>query len=81
MTFLSSIGALGAEGSSTLHLMRDVMSWIFGIGLIGQGAYIDVREIKAAGGKPLKVGLTAGVIKYVIALIIILMFIPKEASF
>jgi uncharacterized integral membrane protein (TIGR00698 family) len=81
MTFLSSMGWLGLEGSSTLHLMRDVMSWIFGIGLIGQGAYIDVREIKAAGGAPLKIGLIAGVSKYALALLIILLFIPKDAGF
>ena len=60
MTALSSLGWLGAEGSNTLHLMRDVMSWIFGIGLVGQGAYIDFRELKTAGGKPLRVGLVAG---------------------
>jgi len=81
MTFLSSVGALGAEGSNTLHLMRDVMSWIFGIGLVGQGAYIDVREIKTAGGKPLKVGLAAGCLKYAVALIVIMLFVSKESSF
>jgi len=81
MTALSSLGMLGQEGSQTLKLLRQTMTWIFGIGLIGQGAYIDIREIKAAGGKPLKVGLAAGVLKYVLALIVILMFIPKEAGF
>lgn len=81
MTFLSSVGALGAEGSNTLHLMRDVMSWIFGIGLVGQGAYIDIREIKTAGGKPLKVGLAAGCLKYVVALLVIMFFVSKESSF
>jgi len=81
MTFVSSVGGLGAEGSNTLHLMRDVMSWIFGIGLIGQGAYIDIREIKTAGGKPLKVGLVAGLVKYAVALLIVMLFVSKEASF
>lgn len=81
MTALSSLGWLGAEGSNTLHLLRDVMSWIFGIGLVGQGAYIDIRELKTAGGKPLKVGLAAGTLKYVLALIIIMFFVSKEASF
>jgi len=81
MTALSSLGWLGEEGSETLHLLRDVMSWIFGIGLVGQGAYIDFRELKTAGGKPLKVGLAAGTLKFVLALIIILCFLPKEAGF
>ncbi len=81
MTALSSLNLLGAEGSATLKLMREVMSWIFGIGLVGVGAYIDIQEIRAAGGKPLHVGLVAGFLKYVIALIVILMFIPKQAAF
>ena len=81
MTALSSLGMLGAEGSSTLKLMREVMSWIFGLGLIGQGAYIDFRELKAAGGKPLKVGLVAGSLKYVVALLVVMFFISKEANF
>lgn len=81
ITALSSLGWLGAEGSNTLHLMRDVMSWIFGIGLVGQGAYIDFRELKTAGGKPLRVGLVAGTLKYVLALLIIMLFVSKDASF
>ncbi|MBI5535751.1 MAG: putative sulfate exporter family transporter [Deltaproteobacteria bacterium] len=81
MTALSSLGMLGQEGSATLKLMRDVMSWIFGIGLVGQGAYIDLREIRAAGGKPLKVGLTAGVLKYALALIVILILVSRDAKF
>lgn len=81
MTALSSAHVLGAEGSETLHLLRDVMAWVFGVGLVGLGAYIDVREIRAAGGTPLRIGLIAGVVKYVLALIIILSFIPKEGAF
>jgi uncharacterized integral membrane protein (TIGR00698 family) len=81
MTALSSLHVLGAEGSETLHLMRQVMAWIFGIGLVGLGAYIDVREIKAAGGTPLRIGVIAGFVKYILALIIILTFIPKEGAF
>ena len=81
MTALSSLGWLGSEGSNTLHLLRDVMSWIFGIGLVGQGAYIDFRELKRAGGKPLKVGLAAGTLKYVMALIDIMLFVSKDSSF
>ena len=81
MTALSSLGMLGAEGSETLHLLRTFMAWIFGIGLVGQGAYIDFREIKAAGGKPLRIGIIAGTTKYVLALIVILLFMPKEVGF
>jgi uncharacterized integral membrane protein (TIGR00698 family) len=81
MTALSSLHIIGAEGSETLHLMRQVMAWVFGIGLVGLGAYIDVREIMAAGGKPLRIGIVAGLVKYILALIVILAFIPKEGAF
>jgi uncharacterized integral membrane protein (TIGR00698 family) len=81
MTALSSLHIIGAEGSETLHLMRQVMAWVFGIGLVGLGAYIDVREIMAAGGKPLRIGIIAGFVKYILALIVILAFIPKEGAF
>lgn len=79
MTALSSFGFLGQEGSETTHLLRTLMQWIFGIGMVGLGAYIDFGEIKAAGGKPLIVGLTAGTIKYVLALIMALTIIPAVA--
>jgi len=81
MTALSTAHVLGAEGSETLHLLRDVMAWVFGIGLVGLGAYIDIREMRAAGGTPLRIGLIAGTVKYILALIIILAFIPKEGAF
>jgi uncharacterized membrane protein YadS len=80
MTTLSSLELLGAEGSSTIALMRTVMSWIFGLGLVGQGAYIDIKELRAAGGAPLKVGLAAGLCKYILALIVILLFVSKETT-
>ncbi len=47
----------------------------------GQGAYIDVRELKAAGGAPLKVGIAAGLCKYALALVVVLLFVSKEANF
>jgi uncharacterized integral membrane protein (TIGR00698 family) len=78
MTTLSSIGAIGADGSETIKLMRTCMAWIFSVGLLGQGAYIDIAELKTAGGKPLKVGLTAGVVKYAVALLVIVFFVTKE---
>lgn len=81
MTTLASLGLLGQEGSETSHLLRDLMQWIFGIGMVGLGAYIDFGEIKAAGGKPLIVGLVAGTTKYVLALFMTLYFISKDAPF
>lgn len=81
MTALSSLGWLGPSGSETLALVREFMQWIFGIGLVGLGAYIDVREIRAAGGAPLRIGLIAGTTKYLLALLIILLFVPKDGSF
>ena len=51
------------------------------VGMVGLGAYIDFGEIKNAGGKPLKVGLAAGCLKYVVALLVIMFFVSKESSF
>jgi len=81
MTVLGSMGLLGQEGSETSHLLRTLMQWIFGIGMVGLGAYIDFGEIKAAGGKPLVVGLVAGSIKYVLALVMAIFIIAKDAPF
>lgn len=81
MTILSSMGWLGAGGSETLRITRSLMQWIFGIGLVGLGAFIDVREIKAAGGKPLRIGLIAGTTKYVFALIVVMFLVAKDGNF
>jgi uncharacterized membrane protein YadS len=54
-------------------MIRDWMQWIFGIGLVGMGGYIDFKELRQAGGTPLKVGLIVGVTKYVLALIVVLL--------
>lgn len=80
MTLLNTFGLLGKDGSVTIHELRESMQWIFGVGLIGQGAYIDIREIKTAGGKPLKVGLLAGFIKWIVALLLIYFFMPAEST-
>jgi hypothetical protein len=37
------------------------------------GGYIDFKELRQAGGTPLKVGLIVGVTKYVLALIVVLL--------
>lgn len=81
MTLLSSLGWLGASGSETLRITRELMQWIFGIGLVGLGAYIDVREIRAAGGTPLRIGLIAGTVKYLLALLVILLLVSKDGKF
>lgn len=80
MTLLNTAGLLGKEGSVTIHELRESMQWIFGVGLIGQGAYIDIREIKTAGGKPFKVGLLAGFTKWIVALALIYFFMPAQTS-
>ncbi|GAB4177782.1 MAG: putative sulfate exporter family transporter [Rhodocyclaceae bacterium] len=79
MVVLTSIGAFGDVGlkggpaaSATIKMLRLWMTWIFGIGLVGLGGYIDVRELAQAGGTPLKVGLIVGITKYVLALLVVL---------
>ncbi|HZV53977.1 MAG TPA: putative sulfate exporter family transporter [Rhodocyclaceae bacterium] len=80
MVLLTSIGAFGDAGikggppaSATIKMIRDWMQWIFGIGLVGMGGYIDFRELRQAGGTPLKVGLIVGATKYILALVLVLL--------
>jgi uncharacterized integral membrane protein (TIGR00698 family) len=83
MVFLTSMGAFGDIGlkggpaaSETIKMMRLWMTWIFGFGLVGLGGYIDFKELKQAGGAPLKLGLIVGVTKYVLALVVV--FLIKD---
>lgn len=83
MVFLTSMGAFGDVGlkggppaSETIKMMRLWMTWIFGFGLIGLGGYIDFKELRQAGGAPLKLGLIVGVTKYVLALLVV--FLIKD---
>jgi len=78
MVFLTSMGAFGSVGlkggppaSDTIQMLRLWMTWIFGFGLVGLGGYIDIRELRQAGGAPLKLGLIVGVTKYVLALLVV----------
>jgi uncharacterized membrane protein YadS len=78
MVFLTSMGAFGSVGlkggppaSETIQMLRLWMTWIFGFGLVGLGGYIDIRELRQAGGAPLKLGLIVGVTKYVLALLVV----------
>jgi uncharacterized integral membrane protein (TIGR00698 family) len=83
MVFLTSMGAFGDVGlkggpaaSETIKMMRLWMTWIFGFGLVGLGGYIDFKELRQAGGAPLKLGLIVGVTKYVLALAVV--FLIKD---
>lgn len=80
MVALTSLGAFGDPGikggppaSATIKMIRESMQWIFGIGLVGLGGYIDFKELRQAGGTPLKVGLIVGTTKYVLALAVVLL--------
>jgi len=80
MVFLTSMGAFGDVGlkggpaaSETIKMMRLWMTWIFGFGLVGLGGYIDFKELRQAGGAPLKLGLIVGITKYVLALVVVLL--------
>ncbi len=83
MVFLTSMGTFGDVGlkggpaaSDTVKMMRLWMTWIFGFGLVGLGGYIDFKELRQAGGAPLKLGLIVGVTKYVLALVVV--FLIKD---
>lgn len=63
----------GLPPSEVIKTLRLWMTWIFGFGLVGLGGYIDFKELAKAGGTPLKIGLIVGAVKYVLALIVVLM--------
>jgi uncharacterized integral membrane protein (TIGR00698 family) len=78
MVFFTSMGAFGDVGikggppaSETIKTLRLVMQWIFGFGLVGLGGFIDFKELRQAGGTPLKLGLIVGTTKYVLALLVV----------
>ena len=80
MVFFTSMGAFGDVGikggppaSDTIKMLRLVMQWVFGFGLIGLGGFIDFKELRQAGGAPLKLGLIVGTTKYILALIVVLL--------
>ena len=80
MVFLTSMGAFGDVGvesghspSAAIMSLRVAMQWIFGFGLVGLGGFIDIDELRQAGGAPLRLGLLVGVTKYVAALLVVLL--------
>lgn len=82
MVVLTTIGAFGATGaippekpSATITALRNMMVWFFGLGLVGLGAFIDLREISRAGGTPLKIGLLTGFTKWVLSLVVIMLLV------
>ena len=64
----------GPPASAIIKMLRVWMTWIFGFGLVGLGGYIDFKEIAQAGGAPLKLGLIVGTTKYVLALLVVILF-------
>jgi len=78
LTSMSVFGEIGSPGgppaSDTVRALRKVMEWVFGFGLVGLGGFIDLKEIRKAGGSPLKVGLIVGVSKYLLALMFVYLF-------
>lgn len=77
---LTSLGLLGPTSppSREIILIRHLYSWFFAIGLAGQGLQISLAELRRAGGKPLLVGITAGLVKALAALIVVLLLVPGQ---
>lgn len=77
LTSLNAFGEVGIKGgppaSETIKMLRIWMTWVFGFGLVGLGAYIDFKELAQAGGAPLKLGLLVGATKYILALVVVLL--------
>lgn len=80
MVFLTSFGLLGQTSPSSPELItiHKLYNWFFAIGLTGLGMQISFSELRKAGGKPLMVGSATALFKAVLALIVVLLFIPEK---
>ncbi|MGB9825350.1 MAG: YeiH family protein [Desulfofundulus sp.] len=80
MVFLTSFGLLGPTSppSRELTIIRHLYSWFFAIGLAGQGMRISLVELRRAGSKPLVVGTVAAFLKALLALVVVLLFVPHK---
>ena len=72
MTALTSVGAFKA---GQLASLRSVMLWCFSVGLIGLGMRTDFAAIRQTGGKPLLIGISAGLLKTTASLLAVLLFL------
>lgn len=80
VVFLTSFGLLGPTSppSREITAIRNLYSWIFAVGLVGQGMQISLAELRRAGGKPLVAGTAAGLLKALIALFVVLLFVTRQ---
>jgi uncharacterized integral membrane protein (TIGR00698 family) len=72
MTALTSMSVFSAPHLQTL---RSVMLWCFSIGLIGLGMRTDFGAIRQTGGKPLLMGVSAGLLKTLASLAAVLLLL------
>ncbi|MEW5899380.1 MAG: putative sulfate exporter family transporter, partial [Bacillota bacterium] len=81
MVLLTSFGFLGSTSppSRELTIIRHLFSWFFAMGLAGQGMEISIAQLRRAGGKPLLVGTAAALLKAVLALIVVILLIPRQS--
>ena len=77
MVILSSTGVFGTTDplSEKMYWFRNLYTWFFLIGLAGLGMQISIGEMRKAGGAPLLVGVSAGLLKAVSALLFVKLFI------
>lgn len=80
MVLLTSFGFLGPTSppSRELTIIRHLYSWFFAIGLAGQGMRLSLVELRRAGSKPLLVGTAAAFLKALLALIVVILFVPRD---
>lgn len=56
---------------------RKWITWLFAFGLTGLGMQITMAAMRQAGGQPLVIGSTVGVVKAVASLIVVLLFVRE----
>ena len=59
MLFLAAVAVRSTGVLSTIWLahLKDVETILLGMGLVGLGSNVDLRKLRAVGGKPLALGL------------------------
>lgn len=72
MTALTSGGAFRTD---QLAALRSLMFWCFSIGLVGLGMRTDFGSIRQTGGRPLAIGVAAGLLKTGASLVAVLLFL------
>ncbi|HTH07507.1 MAG TPA: putative sulfate exporter family transporter, partial [Ilumatobacteraceae bacterium] len=64
-----AIRSTGVLSLSTLARIKDAETILLAMGLVGLGSNVDLKKLRAVGGRPLALGLSAWVLVAVVSLV------------